>query len=56
MAATEGSNNYEDASLDFDSARNGLRDCIYDYIGFARQMAINEIPGDPLRYAAFASN
>ena len=49
LATTEGSNDYEDASLDSDSARNGLRDYVYDYIAFARQMAIDEMPGDPLR-------
>ena len=32
--------------------RNGLRDCVYDYIAFDRQMAIDEMPGNPLRYAA----
>ena len=58
LATTEGSNDYEDALLDLDSARNGLRDYVYDYIAFARQMAIDEMPGNPLMYAAskFASN
>ena len=52
LATTEGTNDYEEASLDSDSARDNLRDCVYDYIAFARQMAIEEMPGNPLMYAA----
>ena len=48
----EGTNAHDDATLDSDSARNGLRDMVFDYIAYARQMALDEMPGDPLRFAA----
>ena len=52
MATVEDTNDYDDAALESDSARNGLRDMVCDYIAFARQMAIDEMPGDPLCFAA----
>ena len=51
MASAEGSNEYEDALLESDSARNGLCDMVHDYIAYARQMTIDKMPDDPLRYA-----
>ena len=52
MTTVENTNDYDDAALESDSARDGFCDMVYDYIGFARQVAINATPGDPLRFAA----
>ena len=51
-ACAEGTNDFDDAALESDGARNGLRDMVYDFVAYARQMAIDDMPGDPLRYAA----
>ena len=48
----EDTNEFDDAALDSDSARDGLRDMVTDYIAFARQMTTDKVPGDPLRFAA----
>ena len=52
IANAEGTNNYEDAALESDSARHGLCDLVFDYKAFARQMVVNSMPGNPLRFAA----
>ena len=52
VACTEGTNDFDDAALDSDGARNGLWDMVFDFVAFARQMAVDEMPGDPLRFAA----
>ena len=52
MATVEDTNDYDDAALESDSAKNGLRDMVCDYIAFALQMAIDKMLGDPLRFAA----
>ena len=52
MATVEDTNDYDDAALESNSARNGLRDMVCDYIAFARQMAIDKMPGSPIRFAA----
>ena len=52
IATSEGTNDHDDAALDSDGARETFRDLCYDYIAFARQMAVDAMPGDPLRFAA----
>ena len=51
-AIPEGTNDFDDAALESDAARDGLRDMVYDYVAFARHMVIEGIPGNPLRFAA----
>ena len=45
-------NEWEDATVESDAARHCFRDMVNDYIIFARQMATDKLPGDPLRFAA----
>ena len=48
IACTEGTNDFDDAALESDGARHGLRDMVFDFISYARQMALDSMPGDPL--------
>ena len=48
----EDTNEWEDATLESDAARHGFRDMVDNFIIFARQMAMDKVPGDPLRFAA----
>ena len=39
---TEGTNDFDDAACESDGARHGLRDMVYDFISYARQMALDQ--------------
>ena len=42
IACAEGTNDFDDAACESDGARHGLRDMVYDFISYARQMALDQ--------------